>query len=50
MNDILKIMFDLLNREEKRGKILFINFRKQKIEELGVTNYISVALCANNAE
>lgn len=50
MNDILNIMFDRLNREEKRKKILFINFRKQKIESLGIKNYFALAICGSETE
>ena len=43
-------MYDSLNREEKRNEILFINFRKQKIESLGIKNYFALAICADIKE
>ena len=52
-NDILKIMYDSLNREEKRKKKkLFINFKKQMIESLGIKkfNYFALAICSNEME
>lgn len=50
MNNILKTMYELLNREERIKKILIINFTKEKIKNAGIENYFALAVCANEAE
>lgn len=50
MNNILKTMYELLNREERRKEILIINFTKEKIQKAGIENYYALAVCANEAE
>ena len=50
MNNILKTMYELLNREERRKKILIINFTKEKIKNAGIEKYFALAICANESE
>lgn len=50
MNDILNVLFNMLNREDKRKKLLFINFTKQKVKKLGIKNYECIAICGNKLE
>lgn len=50
MNDILKIMYEKLNREEKRKKILFINWRKSRVKALGIKHSYNIAICQNKKE
>ena len=50
MNNILKTLYELLNREQRRKKILIINFTKEKIKNAGIEKYFALAICANEAE
>ena len=49
MKDILKIMYEMLPRELRRGKILFINFSKPHVKRIGCKNATCIYI-ANDEE
>jgi len=50
MKDILKTMYDMLPREFRRGKILFINFAKPQVERIDCKNAICIYLAENEEQ
>lgn len=48
--EILKKLFNDYTKTEQAQQFTFINFNKKKIKSLGINNYISLAICADEKE
>lgn len=50
MKDILQTMYDMLPRELRRGKILFINFTKPQVERIDCKNATCIYIAENEEQ
>ena len=50
MKDILQTMYEMLPRELRRGKILFINFSKPQVERIGCKNATCIYIAENGEQ